>query len=330
MSPMDSRPAPAGHPDAPVRPARPVTLWAPKAERTVELVRPASPGGPERRDPLEPGEGGWWGTDLTLEPGERYAFSVDGGPPRPDPRSLLQPDGPHGPSEHVDLAAHDWQDDGWAGIDLGDAVIYELHVGTFTPGRTLDSAIERLDHLVDLGVTLVELMPLAGFPGRRGWGYDGVNLYAVHEAYGGPAALQRFVDACHARGMGVCLDVVYNHLGPSGNYLPELGPYFTDRHHTPWGAAVNLDGPGSDEVRRFVIDNALMWLRDLHVDALRLDAVHALVDERALPLLEELAAEVDALADRLGRPLHLIAESDRNDPRTVTPRDQGGTGLHGQ
>ena len=173
-------------------------------------------------------------------------------------------------------------------------------------------------------------MPLASFPGRHGWGYDGVGLYAVHEPYGGPFAFRRFVDACHERGLGVCLDVVYNHLGPSGNHLREFGPYFTDRYGTPWGEAVNLDGPGSDEVRRFMIDNALMWLRDFHVDALRLDAVHALFDERAITLLEELTAEADALSAQLGRPLTLIAESDRNDPLTVTPRDRNGTGFHGQ
>ncbi len=279
---------------------------------------------------MQRGVAGWWHSSLELTAGTRYRFAVEGGEPIPDPRALRLPDGPDGAAEIVDLAQLTWADAGWTGLDLADTVIYELHVGTFTAAGTLDAAAEHLDHLVELGVGLVELMPLASFPGRNGWGYDGVGLWAVHEPYGGPHALARFVDACHARGLGVCLDVVYNHLGPSGNRLPELGPYFTDQYRTPWGQAVNLDGPGSDEVRRFVIDNALMWLGDLHLDALRLDAVHALHDERALPLLEELTAEVDRLAARLGRRLWLIAESDRNDPRTVTPRSDGGVGVHAQ
>ena len=274
--------------------------------------------------------GGWWRADRDLAPGTRYRFSLDGGEPLPDPRALRLPDGPEGPAEVVDLGAHAWSDGDWRGVALSDAVVYELHVGTFTAEGTLDSAIERLPHLVDLGVDLVEVMPLASFPGRNGWGYDGVGLFAVHEPYGGPHAFQRFVDACHAGGLGVCLDVVYNHLGPSGNRLPDFGPYFTDHYRTPWGSAVNLDGEGSDEVRKFVVDNALGWLRDFHVDALRLDAVHALYDERAIPILEELSAAVDTLETDLGRPLWLIAESDRNDPRTVTPRADGGMGIDAQ
>ncbi|TWE07328.1 malto-oligosyltrehalose trehalohydrolase [Rudaeicoccus suwonensis] len=302
------------------------SVWAPTAEHGVELVRG------DVRTPMKRFDAGWWRSDVTPSAGERYAFSVDGSDPRPDPRSLAQPDGPHGPSAVVDLNAHDWTDASWSGTRLDGAVIYELHVGTFTDRGTLDSAIDRLDHLVTLGISLVELMPLADFPGDRGWGYDGVAPYAVHKTYGGAAALQRFVDACHARGLGVCLDVVYNHLGPSGNYLPVFGPYFTDRYQTPWGWAVNLDGPGSEEVRAYFIDNALMWLRDFHLDALRLDAVHALMDERAVHFLEELSARVDALSEELGRPLSLIAESNRNDPRTVAPRTTTGSGLglHGQ
>ena len=267
-----------------------------------------------------------WTTDRAAQAGQRYSYRVDGAGPFPDPRSRYQPEGPGGPSEIVDPSSFSWTDRGWRGVSLEAAVIYELHIGTFTTAGTLDSAIDRIDHLVDLGVTLVELMPVAAFPGDRGWGYDGVDLYAVHAAYGGPQALARFVDACHARGLGVCLDVVYNHLGPSGNYLSEFGPYFTDRHQTPWGAAVNLDAPGSNEVRRFIIDNALMWFRDYHLDALRLDAVHALVDERAVHVLEQLAVETDELAAQSGRPLTLIAESDRNDPATVTARGDGGDG----
>lgn len=304
-------------------PVQPIEVWAPVAER-VELVLV------DGREPMRPADRGWWHSDSALAAGTRYRFALDGGEPLPDPRARRLPDGPDGAAEVVDIESYPWSDGGWHGVDLATAVIYELHVGTFTAAGTLDGAIERLDHLVDLGVSLVELLPLASFPGRHGWGYDGVGLYAVHEPYGGPEALCRFVDACHARGLGVCLDVVYNHLGPSGNRLPDFGPYFTDRYATPWGSAVNLDGPGSDAVRRFVVDNAVQWLRDFHVDALRLDAVHALHDERALPLLEVLSAAVDALAQRLERPLWLIAESDRNDPATVMPREAGGLGVHAQ
>ncbi|MFE3938865.1 malto-oligosyltrehalose trehalohydrolase, partial [Streptomyces goshikiensis] len=215
-------------------------------------------------------------------------------------------------------------------VPLQDAVLYELHIGTFTPEGTFDAAAARLPHLTALGVTHVELMPVCPFPGRHGWGYDGIAPWAVHEPYGGPAGLARFVDAAHTAGLGVVLDVVHNHLGPSGNHLPAFGPYFTDAHHTPWGAAVNLDAPGSDEVRAYFQDSALAWLRDYRIDGLRLDAVHALADGRALTFLEELAAAVDELAAETGRPLFLIAESDRCDPRTTTARAAGGLGLHAQ
>ena len=303
------------------------TLWAPTAQ-AVELVTTAG------RTAMTRGEGGWWSAGQPLEPGERYGFALDGGDPRPDPRGLVLPDGPHGLSAVVDLDSFAWTDQDWRGVDLEGSVIYETHVGTFTPEGTLDAAVDRLPHLVDLGVSVVELLPLASFPGSHGWGYDGVAPYTVHEAYGGPAALQRFVDAAHRLGLAVCLDVVYNHLGPDGNYLGEMGPYFTDTHPTPWGQALNLDGPGSDEVRRWVLDNAAQWLRDFHVDGLRLDAVHELHDESATHVLEELSREVDALAERTGRTLWLVAESDRNDPGTVTPRGDGdavaGLGLHAQ
>lgn len=301
-------------------------VWAPDAQ-AVELVLGDDESVAMRQDD------GVWRADREARHGDRYAYRLDDRGPFPDPRSMAQPDGPDGLSQIVDPATFTWTDQSWSGAPLQGAVVYELHIGTFTPGGTLDSAVERLDHLAGLGVTLVEVMPVAGFPGDRGWGYDGVDLYTVHAAYGGPEALARFVDACHARGLGVCLDVVYNHLGPSGNYLPEFGPYFTDRHQTPWGSAVNLDAPGSDHVRRFIVDNALMWLRDYHIDALRLDAVHALVDERAVHILEQLAIETDSLALELGRPLTLIAESDRNDPATVTargPSGDGGLGLAAQ
>jgi maltooligosyltrehalose trehalohydrolase len=286
------------------------SLWAPYAG-AVDLVVAGD------RTPMTSAPGGWWTTERTLSDGDRYGFSVDGGEPRPDPRGLALPDGPQGPSAAFDATTFAWTDRDWRGTELAGSVVYELHVGTYTPEGTLDSSVERLDHLVDLGVHVVELLPLASFPGEHGWGYDGVAPYSVHEVYGGPAALQRFVDAAHGRGLAVCLDVVYNHLGPDGNYLGEIGPYFTDKHATPWGQALNLDGPHSDEPRRWVLDNVQQWLRDFHVDGLRLDAVHELHDDSALPLLEEMSREVDALSATVGRPLWLIAESDRNDPGTA-------------
>lgn len=282
--------------------------------------------------------GGWWVVDdadigdaarsdaATAE--IHYGFAIDGRAPVADPRSVWLPDGVHGLGR-LHRLGHRWSDADWTGRPVRGAVLYELHVGTFTPGGTLDSAIDRLDHLVSLGVDMVELMPVNAFNGPYGWGYDGVAWYAVHEPYGGPEALARFVDACHGRNLGVVLDVVYNHLGPSGNHLPDFGPYLGDGD-TTWGSSVNLAGPDSDEVRDFIIANALWWFRDVHVDALRLDAVHALTDTRALHLLEELAAETDRLATELGRPLSLIAESDLNDPRLITPRSQGGYGLSAQ
>ncbi len=298
-----------------------VRVWAP----SCALVEVEIDG---QRSPMAADEGGWWSTDVPLA--SDYAFALDGGAPRPDPRGAWLPQGVHGPSRAYDHAAFAWSDEGWRGLPLRGAVLYELHVGTFTPEGTLDAAIERLSHLVDLGVDVVELLPCNAFDGRWGWGYDGVGLMAVHEPYGGPDALKRFVDACHTRGLGVVMDVVLNHLGPAGNYLPEFGPYLTDAHTTPWGAAVNLDQAGSDEVRQFLIDVCLSWLRDFHCDGLRLDAVHALVDERATHLLEQLAVEVRALAAEVGKPLFLVAETDLNDPAMVTPHETGGLGMDGQ
>ena len=308
-------------PALPVGPRVPV--WAPAAKR-VELHLP----GDDRLVDMVPAPDGWWTAPFDLEPGTDYAFRVDGSPDRPDPRSALQPDSVHGPSRTVDPTAWQWTDQDWTGKDLLGSVIYELHVGTFTPEGTLDGAISRLGHLAELGVDIVELMPLAAFPGRAGWGYDGVGLWAVHEAYGGPDALMRFVDAAHHAGIGVCLDVVYNHLGPSGNYLSVFGPYFTPAHHTPWGEAVNYDHDGSQQVRAFVIDSALRWLRDFHIDALRLDAIHEIKDdaEAADPpqthVLAELSDAVTALSAELGRPLSLVAEADLNDVGVITPTDQ--------
>jgi len=277
-----------------------------------------------RRIPMNAGADGWWEATAEAAPGSDYGFLLDGQGPFPDPRSPWQPSGVHGLSRLVDHGAFHWTDRDFRPPPLASGVIYELHIGTFTPEGTLDAAITRLDHLVELGVTHVELMPVNEFSGDRGWGYDGVDLFAPHHAYGGPDALKRFVNACHARGLAVLLDVVYNHLGPSGNYLGRFSPYFNDRYHTPWGPAVNFDGPYSDEVRRFFCDNALMWLRDYHFDGLRLDAVHAIFDQSARPFLEQLADEVRELSRTLGRPLLLIPESDLNDPRLLWPRERGG------
>jgi maltooligosyltrehalose trehalohydrolase len=298
-----------------------IEVWAPRAER-VRLRRAA--GDVE----LTAGAGGWWTAPVALEDGERYGFVLgDGDAVRPDPRSRRQPDGVHESSAAFDPSAFEWTDAAWTGRQLAGGLIYELHIGTFTPEGTLDGAIDRLDHLVDLGVTHVELLPVNGFNGTWNWGYDGVLWYTVHEAYGGPAAYQRFVDAAHAKGLAVIQDVVHNHLGPSGNYLPEFGPYLRDGQRNTWGDSINLDEPA---VREFIVDNALMWMRDYHVDGLRLDAVHALKDEQTPHLLQELATRTDALSAHLAKPLTLIAESDMNDPRLILPREAGGYGLTAQ
>ncbi len=301
-------------------------VWAPKAER-VELVLG------DDRSPMREAGGGWWQSDEAAKAGDRYAFALDGGPPRPDPRSRFQPDGVHALSQIVDQSSYAWQHGDFRAPLLSEAILYELHIGTFTPGGTLASAIERLDHLVDLGVTHASILPLNAFEGRHGWGYDGVLWMAPHAPYcagEGPDAVKRFVDACHGRGLSVLIDVVYNHLGPSGNYLGEFGPYTTDAYSTPWGPAINLDGPGSDEVRRLICDSALMWLDEYRFDGLRVDAVHAFHDRSARHLLEQLTEEVATLSARQERPLVVIAESDLNDPRVVTAREAGGLGCDAQ
>ncbi|MDQ3733077.1 MAG: malto-oligosyltrehalose trehalohydrolase, partial [Actinomycetota bacterium] len=298
------------------------SVWAPGAESTVEILVGTG------RTRLIRGERGYWSADIpALGAGSDYALSIDGGPPRPDPRSAHQPAGVQGLSRIVDHAEFRWTDQNWPGIELGRAVLYELHVGTFTEAGTFRAVIDRLDHLVTLGVDAIELMPVVEFSGTRGWGYDGVDLFAPHSAYGGPDGLKELVNACHAAGLGVIVDVVYNHLGPAGNHLSEFGPYFDDRHPTNWGPGINVDGPGSDEVRAFIVDNALMWLRDYHVDGLRLDAVHAIVDESATHVLEELSTAVADLSRQRQIPLWLIAESDLNAPRFVRPVANGGYGL---
>jgi maltooligosyltrehalose trehalohydrolase len=299
-------------------------VWAPCAQRVEVDVS----GG---RHPMTANDHGWWQAELpSSENGADYAFVLDGAEPLPDPRSPWQPRGIHGPSRTVDHKAFSWTDQRWQAGPLSAAIIYELHIGTFTPQGTFAAVIDKLDYLVELGITHIELMPVAEFSGSRGWGYDGADLYAPHHAYGGPDELKRLVDACHGRGLAVILDVVYNHLGPAGNYLARFGPYFTERYATPWGQAINFDGPDSDEVRRFICDNALMWLRDYHFDGLRLDAVHALIDTSAIHLLEQLACEVSELEAQSGRHLVLIAESDLNDPRIVRSQEIGGYGIQAQ
>jgi maltooligosyltrehalose trehalohydrolase len=301
-------------------------VWAPGKKRVGVKVegRTCAMEGPD--------EHGWW--RIVVEdagPGSDYGFLLDDDATvYPDPRSTWQPHGVHGLSRVYDQAAFQWHDEQWHAPPLGSAILYEVHVGTFTPGGTLESAMERLDYLCGLGVTHVELMPVAEFAGERGWGYDGVDLYAVADHYGGPDGLKRFVDACHGRGLAVVLDVVYNHFGPVGAYAGKFGPYLTDQHCTPWGDAVNLEEAGSDDVRRFFSDNALMWFRDFHMDGLRLDAVHGFVDRSAIHFMEQLVAETEVLEDTLGRKLALIAESDLNDPRLVRPREAGGYGMDAQ
>ncbi len=301
-----------------------IEVWAPRAER-VRLRRPG-----QDDVALSSAGAGWWRADVLLSDGDEYGFVLgDGDDLRPDPRSRRQPRGVHEASAWFDAASFEWSDTAWTGRQLAGGLIYELHIGTFTPEGTLDAAIGRLDHLVDLGVTHIELLPVNAFNGTHNWGYDGVLWYAVQETYGGPAAYQRFVDAAHAAGLAVIQDVVYNHLGPSGNYLPEFGPYLRDGSRNTWGDSLNLDEAA---VREFIVENALMWMRDFHVDGLRLDAVHALHESGKQPVhvLQEIAERTDALSAHLGRPLTLIAESDMNDPVMFLPRESGGYGLTAQ
>jgi len=298
-------------------------LWAPKAQKVgVHIVHPR-----DRTIPMQPLEGGYFSAVAQgIASGTLYRYSLDGQTEWPDPASRFQPQGVHGPPEVVatDFA---WTDHGWLGIPLEKYVLYELHVGTFTSQGTFDAIIPRIYELRDLGITAIELMPVAQFPGSRNWGYDGVYPYAVQNSYGGPAALKRLVNACHQQGMAVVLDVVYNHLGPEGNYLADFAPYFADSYRTPWGQAVNFDGPQSDNVRRYFIESALQWISEFHVDALRLDAIHAIVDVSARPFLAELRTVIHAEASRLNRTAHLIAENNRNDVRVFSSCDLGGLGL---
>ena len=297
-------------------------VWAPLRQK-VELHLQGDKRIPMRRD-----EHGYWEATADAAEGTRYFFTLDG-TDRPDPASRFQPEGVHGPSE-VAGDSFAWHDAKWKGISLEDFVIYELHVGTFTEAGTFDAAIERLDDLQRLGVTVIELLPIGQFPGTRNWGYDGVYINAPQNSYGGVRGLKRLVDAAHQRGLAVMLDVVYNHLGPEGNYTAEYAPYFTDRYRTPWGPALNFDGAHSDHVRWFFIHNALMWIDEYHVDALRVDAVHAIVDHSAEPFLQDLTTAVRNRGEESGRKVYTIAESDLNDPRVITLKDQYGLGFDSQ
>jgi maltooligosyltrehalose trehalohydrolase len=303
-------------------------VWAPRARR-VELV--LLEGDRRRILPMDRDARGYFDHNgANVADGQRYAYRLDGGPERPDPASLWQPDGVHAPSAVVRPGRFPWSDHGWKGVPRGDLVFYELHVGTFTPEGTFEAVIPRLPALRRLGVTALQLMPVAQFPGRRNWGYDGVHPYAAQNSYGGPQGLQRLVDGCHAAGLAVFLDAVYNHLGPEGNYLGEFGPYFTDRYRTFWGQAFNYDGAGSDAVRQYVIENARTWLEEFHLDGLRLDAVHAVFDFGPRHILREIKEAAADVARQTGRAVHVVAESDLNDVRLLLPPGQGGYGLDAQ
>ncbi len=302
------------------------SLWAPR-RKTVTLQLN------DQKLPMHgPSSRGFWSLDVaSAGHGTDYAFLLDDDPmPYPDPRSFWQPKDVHSPSRVYDHTRFHWTDDKFRATPLPSAVLYELHLGTFTPGGTFDTAIEKLDYLCELGITHIELLPIAGYEGNFSWGYDGVAPYAADESYGGPDAVKRFIDIAHAKGLAVILDVVYNHFGPAGNYTNQFGPYYTEKHVTPWGAAINFEEGGSDQVRRYFIDNALMWLRDYHFDGLRLDATHELIDRSAMHFLEQISREVEDLSASIGRHLILIAESDLNNPRVVTSIEANGYGMDAQ
>ncbi len=301
-------------------------VWAPAAKQvTLRLMQGAA----SRDLAMEREEDGYFVLQADAHAGDRYFYIVDGGIPVPDPVSRLLPEGVHGPTEIVDPRSFEWRDQQWRGLGLEEYVIYELHTGTFTPHGTFDAAIEKLPYLKKLGISVIEIMPVAAFPGTRNWGYDGVSLYAVQASYGGPQGLKRLIDAAHREGLAVILDVVYNHLGNEGNYLRMFGPYFTDKHTTPWGEAVNYDQPGCDGVRRFVVENALYWLREYHLDGLRLDAVQTIKDDSRKHILQEITESAATQAQEADRKICLIAESDENDSKLVQPWGQGGYGLDG-
>jgi len=305
-------------------------VWAPRAGR-VDLVFFDASGTETRALPMAAqGDGYYTCRNEQILPGQRYAFRLDGGSPRPDPASKWQPDGVHRPSAVWRAQDFDWTDDNWPGMALREFVLYELHVGTFTSEGTFAAIIPRLRELRDLGVTAIELMPVGQFPGERGWGYDGVFWYAVQQSYGGPTELQRLVDACHALGMAVILDVIYNHFGPEGNYFGEFAPVYTEQHHTPWGAAINYDGPASRNVRDFVLGNVRQWIRDFHFDGLRLDAIHAIHDDSPVHILAEIKLAASEESAVMGRLVHVIAESNLNDVVLLDSPAEGGYGLDAQ
>ena len=298
-------------------------IWAPQAKHVQLAVINQHP------IDLEKKEHGYWEMDrIQINENDQYGVVVDG-KPLPDPASLYQPEGVHGPSQAIHL--HPFPNDNhWQNIPLKEYIIYELHTGTFSDSGDFDGIAKKLDHLIELGITAIELMPIAAFAGERNWGYDGVLPFAVQASYGGPKALQQLVWLCHSKGLAVVLDVVYNHFGPEGNYLSEFGPYFTDKYKTPWGKAVNFDDRGSHGVRQYIVENALMWFRDFHIDALRLDAVHAIKDNSAVHILQEISHHTELLSQQTGKPYYLIAECDLNDPRLISPVAQNGLGMHGQ
>lgn len=301
-------------------------MWAPFLTAvSVHVVAPD-----DRLIPMEKSDRGYWEIVASdVLPGSQYFFRLGSEMDRPDPASHFQSGDVHGPSEVVDQGSFPWDDKEWMAIPVKEMIIYEIHVGTFTPEGSFDAIIPRLDELCSLGVNAIEIMPVAQFPGGRNWGYDGVYPYAVQKSYGGPVGLKRLVNACHLRGMAVFLDVVYNHLGPEGNYMRDFGPYFTEKYHTPWGSAINFDDAYSDEVRNYFIENALYWFRYFHMDGLRLDAVHAICDMSAVPFLRELAESVAGFSSDEDRPCYMIVESDRNDSTVIHPRDERGYGMDG-
>lgn len=299
-------------------------VWAPKLKNVaLKLILPA-----EREIPMEQDSRGYWRTVVEdVFPGALYLYRLEDGMDRTDPASHFQPRGVHEPSEVVDHNSFDWEDYGWRGISLSEMISYELHIGTFTADGTFDAVIPRIPEVLDFGINAIEIMPVAQFPGERNWGYDGTYPFAVQNSYGGPNGLKRLVNECHKKGAAVILDVVYNHLGPEGNYMRDFGPYFTDKYKIPWGKAINFDDAYSDDVRNFFIENAFYWFEHYHIDALRLDAIHAIYDMSAKPFLQELAERVEEFSSRQGRKFYLIAESDLNDSRVIRPRELGGYGI---
>jgi maltooligosyltrehalose trehalohydrolase len=302
-------------------------VWAPKAERVTLLI--SRQDGPTDGFPMDRDPNGEFHLTASASAGDKYCYLVDGPLQLPDPVSRLLPDGVHAATQIVDPNAFRWTDQNWHGLPYRDYILYEIHIGTFTPEGTFDSAIQKLDYLKELGVTAIEIMPVAAFPGKRNWGYDGVSMYAVQESYGGPDGLKRFVDAAHAKGFAVVLDVVYNHLGNEGNYLAKFGPYFTHKHTTPWGDAINFDDRDCRHVREYIIENALYWIREYHIDGLRMDAVHAIKDDSPTHIIAGLRDRVQQFAAEAGREVTLVAESEENSPRYVRRREKGGYGIDG-